>query len=263
LLVAFLLAASMLALRRRKFLLAGVLMALTTIKPQVTALAILYLLLWTWSEWRDRKFFSVGFFSTFALLVAGSLAVLPGWIQHWFQTVLAYRRYTRPPLITEVLTSSLGPTLSGPVTLVLTVTSVGAAIALAWRNREAPFGSLRFWLTLSLVLSLTVVVLLPGQAVYDHLILIPAILLLVGHRDQLRKAGLPSRILLQVGAVVLLWPWISAFALILLRPVIAPAVFNSTAIFALPIRNAAALPFAVLVLLVWMWRVNVRSQVST
>ena len=257
LLAAFVLAASMLALRRQKFLLAGVLMAVATIKPQVTALAIVYLLLWTWNEWRGRKFFSMGFFSTFALLLAGSLVVLPHWIQNWVHTVLAYRHYTKPPLVTEVLTSSLGPTFSEPVTLVLTAASVTVAIILAWRNRDATFGDFRFWLTLGLLLSITPIIILPGQAVYDHLILIPAILFLVRNRDRLRQAGLASRILLGVGAGVLFWPWITSFALIVLRPIIAPAVFDSSAILALPIRNAASLPFAVLALLLWMWRINV------
>jgi Glycosyltransferase family 87 len=257
LLVAFLLAASMLALRRQKFLLAGVLMAITTIKPQMTALAILYLLFWTWTRWRDRKFFGVGLFSTLALLLAGSVAVLPNWIQNWVHTILAYRHYTRPPLVTEVLTSSLGPTLSEPVTLALTAASVIGAVILSWRNRDAEFGSFRFWLTLSLLLSITAVVLLPGQAVYDHLILLPGILFLVRYRDRLRHAGLASRILVGVGAVFLFWPWITAFALIVLRPIVSPSVFDSTAIFAIPIRNAASLPFAVLALLAWLGRVTV------
>ncbi|PYX46877.1 MAG: hypothetical protein DMG79_15220, partial [Acidobacteria bacterium] len=64
------------------------------------------------------------------------------------------------------------------------------------------------------------------------------------------------RILVPLGALVLFWPWISAFALIILRPLIAPAIFDSTPVFALPIRTAASLPFAVLALLAWLVRVN-------
>src|SRR5215469_210462 len=111
LLIAFLLTASMFALRRSRYLVAGFLMALTTIKPQVTALAILYLLLWTLHDWRSRKYFYIGFFSTVALLLCTSLAALPHWIQNWVYTVVAYRHYTTPPLVTEVLTSPLGTKL--------------------------------------------------------------------------------------------------------------------------------------------------------
>ena len=53
LLVGFLLAASLLALQRGRLFLAGILMALTTIKPQMTALAIFYLLLWSLADWGD------------------------------------------------------------------------------------------------------------------------------------------------------------------------------------------------------------------
>lgn len=260
--VAFLLAASLVALQRNRFLLAGILMAITTIKPQVAVLAIFYFLLWSLHDWRVRGRFCLGFFSTLVLLVGASLIVMPHWIQSWTHTVLAYRHYTRPPLVTEVLTAPLGSRLSAPATLVLTAASIIIAMMLAWRNRAAAFNSFAFWITLTILLSITTITILPGQAVYDHLILLPGILLVVRHRRELRDAGPVPRILLAIGSLVLFWPWIAAFALILLRPLLAPAIFDSTAVFALPIRSAASLPFAVLALLAWMWRIST-SSVST
>jgi hypothetical protein len=263
LLVAFLLAASVVALQRNQFLLAGILMSLTTIKPQVTALAIFYLLLWSLHAWRARGRFVIGLFSTMILLVGASLALLPHWIQSWRHTILAYRHYTTPPLVTEVLTSPLGPRLAGPATFVLTAASIIIAVLLAWRSRAAAAASFAFWLTLSLLLSITTITILPGQAVYDHLILLPGILLLVRYRGDLRDAGLVPRTVLAIGAVVLFWPWCAAFALIMLRPWLKPAMFDSTAVFSLPIRTAASLPFAVIALLAWAWRVTpLRSQES-
>jgi hypothetical protein len=261
--VAFLLAASLLALQRRRFLLAGILMALTTIKPQVTMLAILYLLIWSLHDWRVRSRFCVGLFSTLTLLIGASLAVLPHWIQSWTHTVLAYRHYTRPPLVTEVLTSPLGSRWAGPATFILTAVSIILATLLAWRNRAADSGSFAFWITLTLLLSITSITILPGQAVYDHLILLPGILLLVRYRNELLDAGRVPRTLLAIGAVVLFWPWIAAFALILLRPWLAPGDFHSTAVLSLPIRTAASLPFAVLALLTLTLRLNpVKHQAS-
>ena len=257
LLVAFLLAASLVALKRHQFLLAGTLMALTTIKPQMTALAILYLLAWTTYDWSTRRRFWIGLFSTLILLVGASFIVLPNWIQSWMHTVLAYRHYTRPPLVTEVLTSPLGPRWAGPATLVLTAASVVIAMWLAWHNRAAAFGSFAFWITFTLVLSITTITILPGQAIYDHLILVPAVLLLARHRSELRDAGPVPRSLLSIGVLVLLWPWIAALVLILLRPWVAPRIFDSTAVFSLPIRTAASLPFAVLASLAWLKRVSV------
>ena len=256
LLVAFLLAASLLALQRGRFFLAGIVLALTTIKPQVTVLAILFLLLWALESWRTRRGLVLGFFVTLALLVGTSLFVLPHWISSWIHTVLAYRHYTRPPLVTEVLTSSLGPRWMVPATLVLTLSSIVIAVILAWRSRAADAGSLRFWLTLSLLLAITAITVLPGQAVYDHLILLPGILLLIRDRREFTAAGPVPLTLALVGAVILLWNWILAFALIVLRPLLSAAIFDSTPIFSLPIRSAASLPFAVLALLAWSWKLN-------
>lgn len=256
LLVAFLLAASLLALQRHRFLLAGILMAISTIKPQMTVLPILYLLLWSAHDWRPRRRFGIGFFSTAILLVGTSLAVLPHWIHSWTHTVLAYRHYTTPPLVTEILTAPLGQRWSSPATFVVTAASIIIAMVLSWRNRGAAFGSFAFWITVSLLLSITTITLLPGQAVYDHLILLPAILLLVRDRSTLRDAGPVPRALLRIGGIVLFWPWIAAFTLIVLRRWIAPATFYSTAVFSLPLRTAASLPFAVLVLLSWTMRVS-------
>jgi hypothetical protein len=256
LLVAFLLAASLVALQRGRFLFAGILMAITTIKPQVTALAILYLLIWSVDEWRERKGFWLGFFATLTLLVSASLIAMPHWIQSWTHTVLAYRHYTRPPLVTEVLTSHFGSSLVAPGTFVLTAVSIVIVIVLAWRNRGADYGSRAFWTTLTLSFSITTTTILPGQAIYDHLILLPGILLLARYRKEFLAGGLVPRVLLSLGAVVLFWPWLAAFALIVLRPLLAPAEFNSTAVFALPIRTAASLPFAVLALLAWAARLN-------
>ena len=254
LLVGFLLAASILALERGRLLLSGVLLALTTIKPQMTVLVIFYLVLWTFHDWRKRGPLCAGLFSIAAALLAGSLLVWPGWIPSWIHTLIAYHGYTRPPLIREVLTSPLGPRLAGPATVLMFAILMLFAVVLAWRNRAAAPGSTQFWLTLSLLLAVSSVTILPGQAVYDHVILLPGIFLLLRQRRELRRAGRVAQVLLIVGAAALFWPWASAFALMVVRPLLAPERFFSTAVFALPIRTAASLPFAVLALLIYALR---------
>ncbi len=260
LLVAFLLAAALLAIERKRFFLAGVVIALTTIKPQVTALAIFFLLLWSLSLWRERRGFVFGLIVTEGLLIGTATAVLPHWIESWIRTVLAYRHYTRPPLVTEVLTAPLGPRFATPTTLLLTSVSVLLCLLVAWRNRAANSRSFEFWFTLSLMVSVTAITILPGQAVYDHLILIPAMLLLARYYRELAAEGRVSQILLLIGALLVFWNWIAAFALILMRPLLSPAVFDSTPIFSLPIRSAASLPFAILALLVFTRRLNVGAN---
>jgi hypothetical protein len=190
-----------------------------------------------------------------ACLVAASVWVWPHWIGEWLGIVKGYHRYAMPPLISVLL----GPWLSVYVGPVLIAVALTLGAILAWRTRRVGVESPIFWWTMSLLLALTSIALLPGQAIYDHVILIPGILLLLQGWRRLRDAGPVSRILLLAGAVVLIWPWVSAFALLLLR-LVTPALSNKDAIFVMPIRTAASLPFAVIALLGYARLAEVRSK---
>jgi hypothetical protein len=254
LLVGFLLAASVLALVRGRLLIAGTLMAFTLIKPQMSLLAIFYLLVWSAQDWPRRKFLPLGFFATVFLLIGSSLAVWPHWIQSWVHVILGYPGYGKPPLATEILGSSLRAHGGNIVIVVLLL----AALGLAWNKRAAEAGSREFWLTLSLLLAITTITLLPGQSLHDHVILLPAILLLAG--DQAQSSTPVFRVLLAIGIVVLFWPYVAAFALIMLRPFLSPSLFLSKAVFVLPLRTAAAFPFVVLGLLTIDMRGTMRKK---
>jgi hypothetical protein len=249
--VGFFLAAAALAIRQKRLMLAGALVSLTLIKPQMTALAIVYLLLWSISD-RQRARLWQGFLAVTLTLMITSLCIWPHWVQQWANILLGYHRYAMPPLVTILLGSSAPKYLS----LVLIAVVLSAAATLAWRNRRASEDSPAFWFTLTLLLAITCVTLLPGQAIYDHVILIPGILLVFRNSRRLLQAGQVPRALLVAGALVLAWPWISAFVLLILRPWLSPATFYATPVFALPIRTAASLPVAVLALLGWTWRIS-------
>ncbi len=248
LVVAFLLAASVLALQRDCLVASGILMALTTMKPQVTLFAVVYLMVWSLTDWRPRGPYCAGFFSTIVLLLGTSLAVWPNWIQSWLHTVLAYRGYTTPVLVNTALASHLGPTASGPATIVILASLFIVAATMVWRNRAADASSPEFRFTLSLLLAITAVTLLPGQAIYDDLILLPGIFLLArGWRTPASNWIL--RALLATGVAILLWPWTASVVLISLRPFLPHQQFESAAILSLPLRTAAIFPFIVLALL--------------
>jgi hypothetical protein len=248
LLVAFMLATSILAMQRGRFLLAGILMALTTIKPQVTLLATFFFVLWSLWDRGKRGRYCVGFFSTLLLLFATSLAVWPHWIQSWTHALVAYHRYTTPVLVNEVFTSHLPPGVVGPATLILTAGLMIVSVVIAWRNRSAAPDSPEFWMTVSLLLAITAITVLPGQAVYDHVILLPGIFLLA-RRWREYSSNPILKALLATGAALLLWPWLASLSVILLRRLLTHEQVYSTAILSLPIRTAAALPFVVLGLL--------------
>ena len=244
LLVGFLLAASLLTLQRGRFLLAGILTALTMIKPQMTVLALLYLLLWSIRGRQERRFY-FGFFFTMLALAGAAIAVWPHWIQSWTRVILGYHRYARPPLVTEVFASSSQPGIARAISWAIIVLLLISAVVVAWRNRAAAAASPRFWLTLSFLLSVTAVTLLPGQAVHDHVILLPGIFVLACRWEQLSASRI-GKALLVMGVGVILWPWLASCSLIVLRPLISAQQFHSKAVFALPLRTAAAFPFVVL-----------------
>ncbi len=243
-LVGFLLAASLWALQRGRTLLAGLLMALTTIKPQMTLLAILYLIIWSLHDWRLRGRFSMAFLASMLLLLGASLAVWPHWLQSWVRVVVGYRRYTTPPLLSQLLGLGSGPS-SNAVPIVIALV---AALTLGWLGRAAALGSHKFWLTLGFLLALSTITVIAGQLFCDHVILLPGILLLA-HREQARHSTRMFRALLAIGAALLLWPWAGALGLVILRPILRSELFYSKAVFILPVRTASTFPFIVVILL--------------
>jgi hypothetical protein len=259
LMVGFFLAASMLALQRGQALLAGILIALTAIKPQMTILAIFYLLIWSSQDWGRRRRFVLGLFSAMFVLVGTATIFQPHWIANWTRVVLGYHRYAKPPLVSQVLTAPLGSSMALPASLALTVLLLFAAVVLAWRNRAASADSVQFWVTLSFLLCVTSVTLLPGQAIHDHVILLPGIFLLACRWREL-SIGWTRRALFLIGVGILLWPWFAAFALVVLRPLLTHQQFYSKAIFALPLRTAAVFPFVVLGLLALARRTLLADQ---
>lgn len=247
----FFLASAALAYRRNRWMFAGVFLSLTLIKPQMTILAVLYLLLSSFSD-RRRAQFWIGFLSAVILMVTASWLVWPHWIAQWIGILLGYHRYAMPPLISVLLGPELNAVFGRPIIAMAFV----ASLVLAWRNRKASPDSEQFWMTLSLLLAVTTIAILPGQAIYDHVVLFPGIFLIIKNREKLLSAGKVARALLFAGALVLFWPWISATGLLIVHQWFVHDIFASTSIFVLPIRTAAALPFAALALLVWTWRLT-------
>jgi hypothetical protein len=248
LLVGLLLAGSLLALQKGRFLLAGVLLALTAIKPQMTLLAGFYLIVWSLYDWRKRVRFLVGLFCALAIWVSASLVLWPHWIPNWIHVVAGYHRYAEPVLASEVLASPLGPTAAGPAAFVIIMLLLIAGMTLARRNRSASSDSLEFWFTLSTLLAITTVSLLPGQAVHDHVILLPGIFLLA-RRGWTAASSWTMRVLLIVGVAMLLWPYPASLCVIALRPFLDDQHFFTKAVLGLPLRTAGMFPFMVLGLL--------------
>jgi hypothetical protein len=255
LLVGFFLAAALAALANQRLFLGGSLLALALIKPQMMLLVAIYLLLWSFAQWRTRRLFAVGFLSVSALLTASSLLIWPHWIFEWLNLLIRYRQYSTPPLVSYLLGDHAASRF-GPILVVALVTSV---LALAWRMRNASFGSIKFALTISLLLATTVVTLLPGQAVYDHVILLPGVILIAVSWRSYAASSRVLRIVLGVSALALFWQWIWAPIVIAAQQILSRRVFTET-VLTLPLRTAASIPFGVLAVLALMMRQTAKKE---
>lgn len=205
LLVAGLLAACAACLSAGWLFLAGGLLALATIKPQLAWPIVLWLLIWTINDWRSRWRLAFGFGLAMLLLLGGAELVLPGWLRMFYAAIQQYHRYTQNQSVLAVLFG----TIVGRILEVLCV--LVAALCLRNARREAAT-SAAFGQSIGLVLALTVVV-VPMFAPYNQVLLAPAILLLL-------RSGLSGEPILPaiglaraVGAVLLFWPWIATLVL--------------------------------------------------
>jgi len=250
LLAGFLLAASLSALAAERLFLSGSLLAVALIKPQMMLLVAIYLLLWSFAQWRTRRLFAVGFLSVSALLTASSLLIWPHWIPEWLNVLIRYRQYSTPPLVSYVLGNYMASHFGPIIILAL----LAAALALAWRMRNASSRSIAFALTISLLLATTVVTLLPGQAVYDHVILLQGVILIAVLWRNFAASSRIFRVVLGASALALFWQWICApFVIAVAQQILLRRVFTETVLM-LPIRTAASIPFGVLAVLALMMR---------
>jgi len=206
LLVSSLMAGSVAALSSGSPVLAGVLMALTLVKPQLSYLLVAFLIVWVASDWRARKGFAIGFGIVVALLLAGSEVILPGWFGFWREAVGEYIRWHRGSLLAELLGARLAAVVAGGLMLLCGV--------FFWRCRAAAVGSNRFNFALVSALSVTSLVLpnTGGGTYYNQILLVPVVLwLFVSGKDLAGNYG-PARLTWIVAVAGLVGQWILAFA---------------------------------------------------
>ena len=233
-----------------QFFWAGVVLAIAAIKPQLVLPVALYLVLWAISDWKGRRKFLFGFGGVLLALLAGAEVLLPGWFGRFLDATTDYRRYTGGLSLLDVL---LGPTLGWLVALLL----LAAMLAACLRFRNEQPGTPEFSVMLALALAITVVV-IPMFALYNTFLLLPAVLLIIRHRQHLWSAGGLSRIGLILTAVAVVWPWVAAVGLFLASVVFSPAAIQQG--WWLPLSSSLKIPIPLVCLLpltfmvIWAWR---------
>lgn len=240
LVVFFALATSVWCLSRQKLVLAGILLAVSTIKPQLVLPCILFLLLWSISIWQERKTLLWSFVVTLGFLLAVSLWLLPSWPAEWLRTIIAYRDYTIPPLA-PLLLGRLAGNILGCFLLLLSA-------FFCWKARRYSVTTRGFALALAFTLAATVVTIPTGDSVYDHIFLMPGLLILIAHRQETMSRKGISRALAFLAIAVFGWQWITG-TLLFLFDVIWPGLIRSPYVLSAPLRTQPAMPFIVLALL--------------
>jgi hypothetical protein len=228
-LVAVFLALSAAAAARNWFSLSGFFLALSTIKPQLSALFVICFLVWAAGRWRERKPLALSFAVTLSVLAIAGEIVLPNWISKFFGAIQAYRSYTNDP---SILQFAFGATFSWVAVLAL----CSALLVVAARYRKFSGGSTEFgWLLAS---AATVTLAILPVSVYNQVLLIPALLVLW---PKLQKApGLLQRALAKASFACLTWQWITAAMLAICSFWFAPERLRTLA--RLPLLTLIALP---------------------
>ncbi len=237
-LVAFLLAAAVCALATEKFIVAGSLLAVATIKPQLSIWFIGCVLLWSVWRWKSRKRVAISFLAVLIVSILASEALLPRWPFQFLAGILPYLRYTRATTSIRELFGSVG----GAIVLLF----LAAAIMLAaWRAKSESIDSDAFRLAISLVLVFTCIV-IPSLAPHNQVLLVPAYLLLVKERKRIWVGGRIARSLWFAAWLVLVWPW-AAGALLTTTLVFGCA---SSRLWDLPLATNPLIPITVFTALV-------------
>ena len=214
LLVVALLAVAMALLASDCPIAAGIGLALTTIKPQLVWLLLLCLMIWTLADWRRRYRWAASFLLTMAILCVASEWYLPHWISRFAEAMRRYVNYTDAVSILDL-------TVPAPWGWMSRVLVVAATVRIVWKNRRLAEDTPAFAATVSLALAVTVIV-IPSYALYNQVMLLPALLMLLRDRQTIWNRNRMSRVLLSLGAILLGWPWLASIALACLSFVLPP-----------------------------------------
>jgi len=238
--VAFLLALASWCVIRERLFAAGVLLAVSTIKPQMVLLCLVWFLIWTVGDLKKRWTLLAGFFVALDTLAGAGEWLVPGWPRFFLAGLDAYRKYFPS---TSPLRLLLGNFLGGA----LSVLAVVALLAFAWRQRRGAADSRDFVHILALFL-LTTTLVLPLLTPYNQVLLLLPVLMLIREWRTLPRAGR--------WGFALLFAWPSAVALAML---IHPPQLES-------MHRTALLPSALLLLfpflLLWFMYFCSQRQIS-
>jgi hypothetical protein len=216
---------ALLAIRAEFDGLAGFLLVLATIKPQVILLLVLFIIIWGNSERRFILFWS--FIGNLALMIAVTSLLIPDWTWQNIRQVVAYPSYTlpgTPGMILYEWMPGVGKQIGWAITIMIIAT-------LIWEWRASLQKDFRWFLwTAYLTLTATTMVGI-RTATENFIILLPAVILVFAAWDQ--EWGWTGRVMIGLGYIVLLFGVWWLFLSTLERG--AQPIQNSVMFFPLPV----------------------------
>ncbi len=221
--VVLMLAAAAAAAVRGWLVPAGLLLALSTIKPQLSAPFVCFFTLWATAHWAERRRIVWSFAGSLLALILAAERVSPGWIRRFLTAIRAYQDYAGDPSILQVL-------LPGWLARAVALALVGFLVLYCCRWRKADAGTDDFGWAMGWLSTVTLAV-MPKLAAYNQPLLIPALLVLLAHRKVIFEDFLP-RALTNGVLACLLWQWVTATIL----------AFGSLLVGASRVRLAAGVP---------------------
>src|SRR5579862_4146329 len=228
--VAFLIALAAWCVTRERYAIAGVLLAVSTIKPQMVALVLLWFLLWSIGDWRKRGPLAMAFGASLAVLAGAAEWLLPGWPGFFLAGMKAYGKYSPIHTILSPVRLVLGNWIGGA----LSVLALAVLFAFAWGMRKAEPDSGEFAYTLTMFF-VADILLMPLLTPYNQVFLLLPILMLLRDWKILPRLGRAAIIALVA------WPWI-AQAVLLMHP---PNIHSQNQLPLLPSVLAILFPFLV------------------
>ncbi len=204
LLAAFLLALAAWCAIRNQLSVAGFLLALSTIKPQMVALSVLWFLLWSLGDWKKRWTLPGGFVLGIGLMAGAGDLLVAGWVRYFLEGLEAYRRYFPT---TSPLRLILGNWIGG----IVSILAVVALLAYGWKQRRVTAVSSDFVQVLSLFF-VTSLLVLPLLTPYNQVLLLLPVLTLIRDWTSLPRWA-------QAGLLLLAgFPYVISAVLLIRRP---------------------------------------------
>jgi hypothetical protein len=126
---------TLLALRARRDVLAGALLAISTTKPQMAFLIVPFIFLWLVVRRRWRAV--TAFLVTMSILCGASFILLPSWVGDFLRQVVGYTSYTDIGSPVWIITRRFSPVLGAPAEIGLSLALVlGMLVTWIWLWRD-------------------------------------------------------------------------------------------------------------------------------